>query len=658
MNGLLALLAREVGERRMVFVVAAALSLAPFAAPLLTAGNGSVGRESTLATAVVLALALSSVLAAALGASIIAGELADRRLAFYFERPLSGWAIWGGKLGAALALALGAGLVVLLPAALLHGSQEPGLLSQLRLAWPAGALLVVLVCHALGVIARARTAWILLDVAAALVVAGLVWFDVRQLLPWPSSFAPLGLSLAAAATLGLALLSASAVQVIGGRTDLRRAHRLLSSTLWSGLLAPALAATAYIAWYVHPAPTALDMVASLSADRSGRWVEMAGAARLGGQPKDPRFLPAHFLVDRAGGSWQRMGAVGAWRSSHFSPVMFAADGRSAAWLERTGDGSRNELMRIDLTMPHPRAQATRLTFASPYLALSPDGARIAALEGSRLVVTEIATGRLLASVAAGMDSAGLAFISPDRLRFFRALEDATTSPSGALAVDEVEVAGGRVRPLCRFALNAPYTWSASPDGERLLIRSYPESGNRASSLYDAASGRLLAVLPQTGRGWKQAEFLPNGQLVRIERTPGFDEISLLTRDGALAPGTRPCRRGPHSNVVVAGQASATELLAMESAPLAPLAPNAPAARTSRGRKGEAAPIDPPAPFRLIRLDLARGTAVELASGVAPSRDFLPRPLAARSPAFLARLPRGWTWIDAAGRRTPLVAGGG
>jgi hypothetical protein len=658
MNGLLALLAREVGERRMVFLVAAALSLAPFAAPLLMAGSGSVGSESTLATAVVLALALSSVLAAALGVSIIAGELADRRLAFYFERPLSGWAIWGGKLGAALALALGAGLVVLLPAALLHGNQEPGLLSQLRLAWPAGALLVVLVCHALGVIARARTAWILLDVAAALVVAGLVWFDVHQLLPWPSSFAPLGLSLAAAAILGLVLLSASAVQVIGGRTDLRRAHRLLSSTLWSGLLAPALAATAYIAWYVHPAPTALDMVAYLSADRSGRWVEMAGAARLGGKPEDPRFLPAHFLVDRADGSWQRTGPVGAWRSSHFSPVMFAADGRSAVWLERTGDGSRNELVRIDLTMPHPTPQETRLTFGSPYLALSPDGARIAALGGNRLVVTELATGRLLASVAAGMDSAELVFISPDRLRLFKAIQDAATSPSGELAIDDLDVAGGRLQPLARIPLDAPYTWSASPDGERLLIRTYPGREDHASSLYDAGSGRLLAVLPHTGRGWKQAEFLPSGQLVRIERTPACDEISLLTRDGALAPGTRPCRRGPHSTVVVAGQASATELLAMESAPLAPLAPSAPGSRTSRGRKGQAAALDLPAPFRLIRLDLARGTAVELARGVARSRDFLPRPLAGRSPAFLAHTAQGWAWIDAAGRRTPLVAGGG
>jgi|HubBroStandDraft_3_1064219.scaffolds.fasta_scaffold02808_4 hypothetical protein len=675
MNGWLAVFSREIGERRLVFAAAATLGLVPFASPLLAGGRAGLAGDATLATALVLALALSTVLAAALGASVIGGDLAERRLSFYFVRPLSGWAIWSGKLGAAFALALGAGLVVLLPATLAHRVfapglvLDPGVMPLLLAAWPAGLLLVVLAAHALGIIGRARTPWTLLDLAAALAVGGLAWFDFHQLQAWDDRFGlatllsfrvgtawaakgagpdeeALAVWVAGAAALGLAFAVASAVQVVAGRTDLRRAHRLLSSTLWSVLLAAALAGTAWTAAYVRPAPSALQTVFQLTAGPAGRWVAIDGSARRRGFPPD-----SHFLVDRSTGRWLRIRPGVLSQSLHAASLAFAADGRSAAWLEPGGEGNRRELVRVDLTRPIAGPRPTQLSFDRPALALSPDGGRVAAIEHGRLVVADLASGRLLASTTLSGDQAEFAFLSADRLRLFEVQGPIPARRAGELEIAELELPGGRLREVARIAVSNldGYSWLVSPDAERLLIHVYEGKGLAVNALYDAGTGRVLARLPlHDERG--RVEFLPGGQLVETVRSPVRHEVRLLTRDGAPDPGTRPLPLG-HRVTFICAQPSPTELLAVE------IGNQSPAAGAARGRAGGGV-AGWRIPFRLLRLDLARGTSTQILAGMVPP-DLLPEPLSAvRSPAFLAHTALGWTWIDAAGRRSPLLPGGG
>ena len=50
-----------------------------------------------------------------LGSTIVGRDLSDRRLGFYFSRPLRGWTIFLGKLGGVLAVALGSTALVLTP---------------------------------------------------------------------------------------------------------------------------------------------------------------------------------------------------------------------------------------------------------------------------------------------------------------------------------------------------------------------------------------------------------------------------------------------------------------------------------------------------------------------------------------------------------------
>jgi hypothetical protein len=645
MNGFLAVFSREIGERRIVFLVAAVLSLAPFASPLLLGqhggfgASGAHGSEVELVAAAVLAVALSGILAVVLGGSVIAGELADRRLAFYFDRPLSGWSIWSGKLGAGFALALATGVVVLLPAALMRGASEPGLLSQLAL-WPAGLLLLLLVSHFLGVIGRARTSWLLLDTGAALVLAGLAWVVIRELQLWDPGFAPASIAPAAGAVLCVDLAAASAVQVIGGRTDLRRAHRLLSITLWSVLLAPALAATAYAEWYLHPSPSDLWIDVQLQADRGGRWVEVTGATWGRGD------YYSHFLVDRVTGRWLRIRPAGFWHAQHFSSVMFAADGRSAVWLERDNARERSELVRIDLTRPRPEPRSTGLSFATNFMALSPDGRSIAALENNRVTVTDIPTGRLLASKAIANDAAELSFVTPGRLRIFQ-----PGNSAGEMVVDDLDLAQDRMRTVTRIPLADPHLWWVSPDAERILFRISRRGGSPESLLYDAASGRALAVLPQRGEEQGFARFLPDGQLAQVVRSPSGREIRLFSRDGAREPALHSFHFGAGAWVLVCGQPTATDLLVME---LAGPKPQAPAAA---GRVVAAAAGSDSMGVRLLRLDLAHGVSIPLFTGRRHRLAELPASLpGSRSPAFLAHTTHGWTWIDDAGRRAPLVLG--
>ena len=246
MRGFAAVFGRELFERRLLALVALCLGLAAVALPRMPGfrPGGVAVADIQGGMAFGFALLLTSLMALFLGGSIIASDLAERRLGFYFARPLSGRALWGGKFAAALVLVFGAGLLVLLPAVLTGGNLSldgiwgvggvisvsgPGLL----LAWSAGLCFLLFGAHAASVVVRSRSAWAVLDLAALVAVAGLFSAMVRRMV---LEGALLRLSLARqeerlgivawmelgffAAAL-LSLVAASALQVTRGRTDLQ-----------------------------------------------------------------------------------------------------------------------------------------------------------------------------------------------------------------------------------------------------------------------------------------------------------------------------------------------------------------------------------------------------------------------------------------------------
>jgi len=536
MRGFWAVLWREIVERRLLLLAAALVGLVPLAVPFLPGVTGSDPGEIRTGTALALCLVVTAVLALTLGATVIAGDLSERRLGFYFSRPLAGWAIWAGKLAGAAVLCQGAALLVLLPAMLLDPRIEIGTSWWMGEGWirdlptfltalAIGTVIIVLVAHVASTMVRSRSSWILLDLAAAFTVAGLVWSE-RQLLVRKEAYAASIWGLAGVlALLGASSLIAGGVQVLRGRTDLRRGHRLLSLTFWMGMGLAALSFAVYAHWVIEVTPRDLSRIGSLLPPPSGTWIGLRGPAAGRGD-----YTPS-FLFDTASGRSVLIGSSPMywwWLQPVFSP-----DGRRVAWLEAAGDGV--DLKILDLTQPQAQPVATRVSFSSwpSRMALAPGGTRLAALVRSSLTVTDVATGRLLSAVPfpePAEEFFTMRFTPEGRLRIDERLRDAASLSRSRFTALELDPGHGRLALLGTIERPDVEEWVVSLDGERVAAHS-----RSLFRLFAVRTGELLAELPLRGE-LANISFLSDGRILldeRLldERLPGVSVLHLVSRDG-------------------------------------------------------------------------------------------------------------------------------
>ncbi|HEV7504841.1 MAG TPA: hypothetical protein VGS07_08025 [Thermoanaerobaculia bacterium] len=605
MRGFVAVFEREIVERRLLPLAALALGLVPLAAPLLPGLPSGSPAEVRSGVALGLALIISLVLALSLGGSVIARDLGERRLGFYFARPISGGAIWAGKLAAAAALAAGAGALVLLPVLLIGDVPDPSGywssfltggavlgLPGLAIAWLGVILLVVVVANAAGVILRTRSPWLLLDLVALSVTVAIVWTCLEiltragaGLTTWRgvavSSAILRYVGLVVYALVLLALAAASAAQVRRGRTDLRRGHRVLSIVLWSALLPASLALAGYTRWFKSPSPQDLVSIEDVVPAPAGSWIALYGlAAHRGG------YLPG-FLVDAGSGRFIRTGfGLATW--IHGQPLLayFSADGARAVWLEPSGDRTRPEdldLMTLDLRRPgaSPRPVQVSLKRSLVCFGLSRDGRYAAAVQGGRLVVMAVASGRLLASVSLGdeyhqqeslvVSSSSVLLYGLDSIW----TPQMTRGHQVTLSISELNLATGKLtKAEVREIAMGNVTWTASPSGDRGLLRA-----SKTLQLRDGATGKLVADLGGEG---SRASFLPDGRIALLDR--GRDGSDLRLLDAATGAELRRFHFPGVRTVLVADQPSPNRVRAV-----------------TRGPKGTE-------PWQLWTLDLATGEA--------------------------------------------------
>lgn len=550
MRGFLAVLQREVVERRLVLLAAVLIGLFPLITPYLPGVWGRGGEDARGGLALIMSLIVSVVLSLILGGSVISRDLAERRLSFYFSRPLSGLAIWAGKIAASALLVFGSGALVLLPAWLVGASVDPsgywgnGLLpgiggrsaegAGIALSWATLIVLLLLASHAAGVMMRSRSPWLLLDfVALGLVVALILNAGDRLLLEGAFvSFFRIVMALVIA--LPLALLAASLFQVIRGRTDLRQGHRWLSVTLWSLLLVFGLASVGYGHWVLAVTPEDLDKVTLVKPAPAGSWVALEGEARHWG-----RFSPT-FLVDTSSGRSVRLRATNPLQWTHLSPEI-SADGRRAVWLarQRSDFDTPLELMTLDLTRPEAVPVATPVTFpmaAYPDtlmdIALSPDGSRLASLRRGRLFVDEISTGRTLLSLPLpGREiphNQRMLFLGPDLIRMYLYYMDVRSVAPPRTDIYEVQL---KARQLTKTGGAERSLWTLDWDDEsheRIPVR---DMAKGLLHIHDGRTGEVLATLPASRQPWAEAALLPGGRIAVPMGRRGSWDLKILAQDG-------------------------------------------------------------------------------------------------------------------------------
>lgn len=613
MRGFVAVLERELVERRLLAVVALVAGLLPFLVPFVSNARHLDPAELRSGAALAFGMTFTVIVAIVLGASVLAGDLAERRLGFYFSRPLPGWAVWAGKMAATALLTLGGGLLVLLPASLaggiglgsiLPGKAVPSDLFSLGLFWVAAALFLILASHAVSVMVRARSPWLAVDLAAAAVVGLLLW-DARVDLLFAGAlpFSPTPWDGLAAALVFLGLAVAGAAQVMRGRTDLRRGHRVLSLTLWGLLLLVAAAGQGLSRWMLDVSPEDLEQVTEVSSSPRGSWAAFSGPARHRGEYR-PRFL-----LDTASGRFFRTG--GWW-------TLFSEDGGRAVWTEpswrslRSPDRSPDRspelvLYHLDLRDPKAAPAATSIMFQEPFfgLALSPGGERVASIRGKRLLVEDLDREKILASIPLPeipgvlwpdgflrfLDSGHVLLLVRRPLReglaqrveggFEVLAAVADLSPGSSLQVRSL----GKVPGYPNLSL--------SPDGGRLFIHGGRQGISR---LLDVRTGREIASLtPGQETLWTSSpRFLADGRIVfRKSR----QELQVFS------PGLVPERTFRFEGVLASeiGSQPAPGRLVVATA-----------------KPGGRASFNDPSPWQILLLDLATGEVRNLATGLLPA----------------------------------------
>jgi ABC-type transport system involved in multi-copper enzyme maturation permease subunit len=524
MNNVIAIARREIGERSFVFIVAVVVTVLP----LLTIIVPRSELSDRVMVSMVLSAALLLGLGFILGLSMVGRELTEKRLSFYFSRPVSGASIWFGKLTACVAIVLGCAVIMLIPSLLFQTQLSTSWIPMpLVIALIVGiSLLFVLVGHGVSTTFRSRSPLLAADFAAAIVF---VFALAAMLTPLMVRHA----QILAASVAGFVLLVFVFAVVVGGawqlsrgRIDGRRNHAAFSQFFWTSMGAALAIIAAFTLWVTSVTPNDLVRPFGFHAP-GGSWMYLSG------ESSHRADYGAAFLIDASSGKSIPVPQQFRWFGS------FNSDGSVAEWVEPTNPMrymfasnthlmSRSESLAVELLVAPLRGDAkarhTGILFNSlpRDIEVTSDLSRAAVFADGSLSVFDVASRKLLGSAhfdLAWASSVEIHFAGPDVVQFFTAGRDEKTgewSASGyafnvrshslAKLLDATPVGAGAFTPF----------FTASPDGRTLVVRTArgtPISPMSSLHLFDLTAGReVAALLPADGERISGVWLLRDGRL--------------------------------------------------------------------------------------------------------------------------------------------------
>jgi hypothetical protein len=387
-----------------------------------------------------------------------------------------------------LVLVLMCEALVLLPS--LYGGGLNLFLSAKGVGWPTAVaylgmpVLLVLLAHAVSLMARARTAWVFLDLVGFVTAGAVGWMTVRSFI-WIGAETAFWVVLCAIGlAVILALAVAGAVGTTVGRCDLRRTHQALSLTLWGTLVVSMGGVAAYAGWVGSFEPDDVDRVEILTVSSTGQWVEVFGSApgRLD--------IPRRFLISTSDNRWQVLPHQALWG---WNTVVFSTDGSRAAWLGKAWSEDPRAIWHVALDEIEMNPESTNLMLhPGTVFELSPDGGRVGVIDDGMLSVYSLADAHMLKAVRLPQElrESTIFFIERERLRLYGR---SPTTEGHSIHIAEVQVATGKIERLGEVAGLPEHFWTAFDSGvEFMVVGSMTEEPQgKVRGIFDARSGEPI-----------------------------------------------------------------------------------------------------------------------------------------------------------------------
>ena len=563
MGNLWNLVRRELVEWRLVLLGCLLVGWLPWAVAWLPAFHRHPAPEVRQGVAIFSTLLFHGGFLILLGSSILGRELENRRLGFYFSRPISTWTLWAGKLTAAVLLLLLALVLLLLPSAdlvwstwtefdssttrpprpalaetgdayfALSWSSFPGRLAPwiLLLSIPLSLLLGLMGIHLVSSMIRSRSLWLLVDLSAlALVIALGVW-TYHQLLQEQAVGPIIWLERGLFLLLLLVFFFAGWRHLDQGRGDLSSGHRGLSLTLWPCLLLIFGGAAVWAQWIVRDDLSDLRSLQFVEMAPSGSWVVVGGrtAGRAG--------KSTAFAVDTESDRTVRLGGLDAtrWR------LVLSEDGRRIVWgkcpnLQPLGC----ELWTVDLQDPDSEPQPTGITINHypSQIALSQDGSRLGIYHHKQFQIYELPSVRLLRTTHCQHAVRAATFLDEDRVRLF--ISEPTPEADFRLVIREMDLEGrlhdrGQLPDLLTafqihlrsadrllyWSLTAPHFALAAGSGTNLAT--WPQTPQAGRFLSD---GRVILAFQPSESTTRLLALSPSGEELLAQEFPGVSRVLL------------------------------------------------------------------------------------------------------------------------------------
>jgi hypothetical protein len=533
MRAWLVLVRREIHEKRSLLLAASGAGLAVVVVQL-------TGLELQIRDGISAGLLMAFPFAIAIGAgaSAISSDVHERRLGFYFSRPVSGVSIGAAKLFAAMALPLLATALASACAAAAY----PDALAIGNVLMAFATVPVVLGTHLLVSWYRSASRLLFLDLAcASALVLGFAGGG-SFMLEAGAERAALQALPGLAALVVSCLIVASVVQVAAGRTDPSRSHIALSASLWPMLGLVAGATAVIVSWMLAVSPSEVyDADLGLPAAPTGDLVLVAGDGngRAG-------FAP-DFLLDARSGAFQQLRFPGGWSGPWTRDyVTYAADGTPLwlEWMEVASQPALGWLVRLwdeDVWFDLERRSAAhtivvaRSGLGAPTRIPLEDRLRLG--DGEELGITSVTpraskvllsrypdrtllaidatSGRLISSLKVSEGSSWATFVNDDVVRVY---QESPQAHAPRLTVSEWNPQTGSL--LERLRLDAEWR-EVRPDWRRLTTRVRTWLGERVLVVDERRARYLVYDLGSPQRPVLSAPFAP-------------PNVVALLRDGSLA----------------------------------------------------------------------------------------------------------------------------